>query len=100
MEDQFQSKYPDPLIHNFTELRVYETLSKEREWRENHLRPYEKRCILALEKYGIKPVSLGEKDMAAIDAAAKMVWEKLAGKLYSRALLNKILKELRSFRHK
>lgn len=100
MEDQFRGKYPDTLIHNFTELRVYEVRAWEREWIEDHLRPFEKKCIKAFEKYGIKPVTLNEKDMATIDAAAKRVWEKLAGKVYSKAFLDKILKELEDFRNK
>jgi TRAP-type C4-dicarboxylate transport system substrate-binding protein len=100
MEEQFRNKYSDTLIHNFTEMRAYETLSREREWIEDHLRPYEKRCIQALEKYGIKPVRLDDKDMATIDTAAKRVWETLADKLYSRALLVKILNELEDFRNK
>jgi hypothetical protein len=100
MEDQFRGKYPDTLIHNFTELRVYEIRAWEREWIEDHLRPFEKKCIKAFEKYGIKPVTLNEKDMATIDAAAKRVWEKLAGKVYSKAFLDKILKELEDFRNK
>lgn len=100
MEDQFRGKYSDTLIHNFRELRIYETRTMEREWIEDHLRPFEKKCIQAFEKYGIKPVTLNEKDMAIIDAAAKRVWKKLAGKVYSKALLDRILKELEEFRQK
>ena len=100
MLDQFRGKYPEPLIHNFSELRVYEARTLEREW-IGKLREYEKKCLNAFEtKAKIKPVTLNEQDMAAIDAASKKVWEKLADDLYPRDLLDRILKELEDFRNK
>jgi TRAP-type C4-dicarboxylate transport system substrate-binding protein len=100
MLDQFRGKYPDTLIHNFSELRVYEARTLEREWIEQ-LRVYEKKCLNAFEtKAKIKPVRLSEQDMATIDAASKRVWDKLAGELYPKELLDRILKELEAFRKK
>ena len=98
IQERFRGQYPEILINNFTELLVYETLTIEREWTDDYVRPYEKKCIEAFEKYGIKPVTLSEKDMETIEAAAKKVWEKLTGKIYSKDFLDRVLKELENFR--
>ncbi len=100
MQDRFRGQYPDILIDNFTELLIYETLTIEREWVEDYIRPYEKKCIEAFEKYGIKPITLGEKDMEAIEVAVKRVWEKLTGKVYPKDFLDRVLKELENYRSK
>ncbi|MFO7560330.1 MAG: TRAP transporter substrate-binding protein DctP [Desulfobacterales bacterium] len=99
-EDRFRGKYPDALIQNFIELRIYEIRTLEREYIDNNLRPYEAKCLAAFQKQGIKPVQLSDKDMAEIDAASKRVWEKLSDKVYSKAFLDKILKELENYRSK
>jgi len=98
--DRFKGKYPDSMIHNFIELRIYEIRTFEREYIDKNLRPYEAKCLAAFQKQGIKPIELNDKDMAEIDAAAKRVWDMLADKVYSRAFLDKILKELENFRNK
>ncbi len=100
IQDQFRGKYPDILIHNFTELLIYETLTKEKIWIKDHLRPYEKKCIAAFEKFGIKPITLNAADMATIETASKKVWTKLGGKVYPQELLDKVLKELANYRKK
>ncbi len=98
IQERFRGQYPEILINNFTELLVYETLTIEREWIDDYLRPYEKKCIEAFEKYGIKPVTLSEKDMETIEAAAKKVREKLTGKIYPKDFLDRVLKELENYR--
>jgi len=99
-EDRFRGKYPDALIQNFIELRIYEIRTLEREYIDKNLRPYEAKCLAAFQKQGIKPIKLSDKDMAEIDAASKRVWEKLADKVYSKVFLDKILKELENYRNK
>lgn len=98
IQDRFRGKYSDVLINNFTELLVYESNSMEREWIDDHLRPYEEKCIKAFEKYGIKAVTLSDEDIKTLETVSKRVWDKLAGKIYSRQLLDKVLKELEDFR--
>lgn len=100
IHERYRGQYPDILIDNFSELLVYESLTVEREWIDDYLRPYEKKCMEAFEKYGIKPITLGEQDMKTIEAAAKRVWEKLADKIYPKAMLDRVLKELESYRSK
>jgi len=98
--DRFKGKYPDNLIYNFIELRIYEIRTFEREYIDKSLRPYEAKCLAAFQKQGIKPIKLSDKDMAEIDAAAKKVWYELADKVYSKAFLDKILNELKNYRSK
>ncbi len=98
--DRFRGKYPDNLIHNFIELRIYEVRTFEREYIDKNLRPYEAKCLAAFQKQGIKPIKLNDKDMAEIDAAAKRVWNKLADKVYSKNFLDRILQELENYRNK
>jgi hypothetical protein len=100
MLDRLRGKYPDPLIHNFTQLWFYEVLTLEREW-IGKLRVYEKKCLKAFEtRANIKPVTLSKDDMTQIDAAAKKVWAKMADDLYTKDFLDRILKELEDFRKK
>jgi TRAP-type C4-dicarboxylate transport system substrate-binding protein len=96
--DRYKDKYSDVFIHNFNELRIFEIRSMEKEWRAE-LKRYEEKCFEAFEtRIGIKPVALPDKDMSEIDAASKKVWENLAGKLYSRDLLDRIIRELEDYR--
>jgi TRAP-type C4-dicarboxylate transport system substrate-binding protein len=98
--DRFKNKYSDVFTHNFNELRIFEIRSMEKQWR-TELKDYEKKCFDAFEtRIGIKPVALPDRDMSEIDAAAERVWEKLTGKLYSRDLLDRIIKELENYRKK
>jgi TRAP-type C4-dicarboxylate transport system substrate-binding protein len=98
--DRFRGKYPDNMIYNFIELRIYEIRTFEREYIDKNLRPYEAKCLTAFQKQGIKPIKLSDKDMAEIDAAAKQVWNNLADKVYSKAFLDKILQELENYRNR
>ena len=78
---------------------IYETNSMEKDWVKNYLRPYEKKCITAFEtKAGIKPVTLSAADMKAIDDAALKVRGELAGKIYSKTLMDKVVAELEKIR--
>jgi TRAP-type C4-dicarboxylate transport system substrate-binding protein len=99
IRSRFQGRNSEMLIENFIEMFIYETQTVERWWIEDQLRPYERKCIEAFRKRGMKPVTLSQKDMAAIKAASKRVWFKLADDVYSKDFLNKILKELRAYRN-
>jgi hypothetical protein len=46
----------------------------------------------------MEPVTLNEKDMAAIEVAAKRVWLKLADDIYSKDFLDRILNALENYR--
>lgn len=98
MVDRLRKDYSEVMTANMTELAIYETMTFERLWIDKHLRPYEAKSMKAFRDYGIKPVKLSAADMATIEAASKKVWYKLAGKLYSKDLLDRVLKELDNFR--
>ncbi|UCD85836.1 MAG: TRAP transporter substrate-binding protein DctP [Deltaproteobacteria bacterium] len=97
---KYRGEYSDILVDNFRELLIYEMLTIERTWIDDYLRPYENKCIEAFKKYGIKPITLGEKDMETFEAASKKVWEKLTDKIYTKDFLDRVLKELESYRSK
>jgi TRAP-type C4-dicarboxylate transport system substrate-binding protein len=79
---------------NSTIMRIY-----EKEWNRS-VRDFEKKCQEAFKKTGIQQIELGEEDIKRLESASRNVWYKLAGKLYSKEFLDKILKELEEFRKK
>jgi TRAP-type C4-dicarboxylate transport system substrate-binding protein len=98
IQDKMKDEYPGNFMNNLMEILVQETTTFERLWIDKHLRPYESKSMKAFRDYGIKPVSLSASDMATIEAASKRVWTKLAGDLYPKSLLDRVLKELENFR--
>ncbi|MDY6822313.1 MAG: TRAP transporter substrate-binding protein DctP, partial [Thermodesulfobacteriota bacterium] len=84
--------------HNIQELLVFEVNSLEQGW-FNTLRSYERRTLEAFEKKcGMKVVSLPPEDMKIIKKAGLQVQEELAGKVYSKKLLNDVKAALAEYR--
>ncbi|MDY6823768.1 MAG: TRAP transporter substrate-binding protein DctP, partial [Thermodesulfobacteriota bacterium] len=84
--------------HNIQELIVFEVSSLEKGWRDN-IRSYERRSLEAFEKKcGMKVVSLPPEDMKVIEKAGLQVQEELAGKVYSKKLLNDVKAALAEYR--
>jgi TRAP-type C4-dicarboxylate transport system substrate-binding protein len=85
---------------NLQEMQVAEFNALEKEWK-SQVRTYEAKSIQAFEtKLGMKTVTLSPEDMQAIKKANAAVREKLAGKAFSRELMNEIVNALEEYRAK
>jgi hypothetical protein len=49
------------------------------------------KCLAALLKYGMKEVKLTPDEIEVLKKRTRPVWDKLAGKVYSREMLDEIL---------
>ncbi len=88
----------ETVAHNITELTIFEFISLEKDWKAQ-TRHYEKKCLEAfIYKVGMRPLVLPPEDRAVIEQAGKKVWEKLAGDVCPRELLNDILRALEEYR--
>lgn len=56
------------------------------------------RCIRAMVQYGVNEVKLTPDEVLLLKKQTRPVWDKLAGKEYSRELLDEILRHLEDFR--
>ena len=57
-------------------------------------------CLRAMIKYGMKEVKLAPGEIEVLREKTRPVWDKLAGKAYSRELLDEILGSLEEYRSK
>ncbi|MEW6077958.1 MAG: TRAP transporter substrate-binding protein DctP [Thermodesulfobacteriota bacterium] len=88
------------LADNFQEMLVYEVSTLEAEWKQI-ARDFETRSLQAFEtKCGIKPVNLSPADLKTLETASLRVREQLAGKAFSKDLMDDILKALEAYRAK
>ena len=83
---------------NIAEIVIYEISLIEKGWIHDECRPFEKKCLDAFYKYGIKKVTFSDEEMIKFETAAKKVWYDLADKLYPKTFLEDVLKELESYR--
>ncbi|MDY6853728.1 MAG: TRAP transporter substrate-binding protein DctP [Thermodesulfobacteriota bacterium] len=58
------------------------------------------RCLTALLKYGLKEAKLTAAEIEVLKKRTRPVWDKLSGKVYSRKMLNEILKHRAEYRSK
>ncbi len=80
------------------EMLIYEVSKLEPVWRKN-AREYEAKTLQAFQtKCGMQPVPLSAADRQLLEQAAARVNAELAGKLYSRELMNDIQESLAAFR--
>ena len=79
-------------------ILIHEISLIEKGWIHDECRPFEKKCLDAFYKYGIKKLTFDDEEMKKFEAAAKEVWYELADKLYPKAFLEEILAELEDFR--
>jgi TRAP-type C4-dicarboxylate transport system substrate-binding protein len=56
------------------------------------------KCVRAMVKYGVNEVKLTPDEVLLLKKRTRPVWDKLAGKEYSRELLDEILRHLEDFR--
>ena len=56
------------------------------------------KCLQAMIKYGVKEVKLTHDELEMIQKKTKPVWDKLAGELYPRELLDEIMGILNQYR--
>jgi len=88
----------DIYAHNTQELLVYEFNMLEDEWR-SRIRNYERKSLQAFrQKCGMKAMTLPAEDQKQLQAAAKAVRERLAGKAYPEDLLNDVREALKKYR--
>ena len=59
-----------------------------------------KKCVKAMVKYGVKEVELTPDEIAVFKNKSRPVWDKLAGKDYSRELLDEVLGYIEEYRSK
>ncbi len=93
--DKIAEKYPKGLGDEFVQLARRLIMNLEKEWR-NEIRDYEARSLKAFENAGMKSVKFD--DIELMQNASERVWKRLANKLYPADLLEKILKELKTYR--
>lgn len=93
--DKIAEKYPKGLGDEIVQLSRRLIMEQESEWR-NEIRDYEARSLKAFENAGMKRIKFD--DLQLMQNASEHVWKKLANKLYPADLLEKILKELKTFR--
>ena len=88
----------DNFAHNLQEILVAEFNSLEQEWKRQ-IRAYEAKSLKAFEtKCGMQALTFSPEDMAIIEKAGRAVEQKLAGKVFSKDLLNDIHKALSDYR--
>ncbi|HEY4716922.1 MAG TPA: TRAP transporter substrate-binding protein DctP [bacterium] len=90
-------KYPPGMGEDVLTLSNYIMKTYEKEWNKS-IRDFEKKCTEAFKKSGINEIELKDEDVKLLEAAGMRVREKLAGSLYSKELLDKILSELQNLR--
>ncbi|MDY6854677.1 MAG: TRAP transporter substrate-binding protein DctP [Thermodesulfobacteriota bacterium] len=56
------------------------------------------KCLCAMVKYGLKEVKLTPGEIEILKKNTRPVWDNLVGKVYSRDLLNKIVRYLEEYR--
>ncbi len=98
--DRLQKKLEVSKIYadNVLELLVSDVNAIEPEW-NRQIRSYEEISLKAFEsKCGMKVVTLPPEDQQAIQAAGKIVEQKLAGKLFPKELIDSIQKALADYR--
>ncbi|MDY6855645.1 MAG: TRAP transporter substrate-binding protein DctP [Thermodesulfobacteriota bacterium] len=57
-----------------------------------------RKCLKAMVKYGLKEVKLTPDEIDLLKKKTRPVWDKLAGKLYPRDMLDEVLDHLRQYR--
>ena len=88
----------DNFAQNLQEILVAEFNALEPEWKRQ-IRIYEAKSLKAFEtKCGMQALTFSPEDMAVIEKAGQAVEKKLAGKVFSRDLLNDIHKALSDYR--
>jgi len=93
-----QFNVSDRFAYNIQEMLVYEVNTLETEWKKES-RLYEKKSLEAFEKKcGIKPVTLSPEDMETLKQAGIRTREKLAGKAFSKELMDKVIEALEEYR--
>lgn len=95
--DLINKRYPPGMGEEVTNINSSVMRMYEKEWNRS-VRDFEVKCQEAFKKTGIEEVELSEEDMRKLESASRNVWNKLAGKLYRREFLDKILKELEEYR--
>ncbi len=95
--EAINKRYPPGMGEEVTDINASIMRVYEREW-NNSVRDFEMKCQEAFKKTGIQEIELSEDDMKRIEEISRNVWYKLAGKLYSKEFLDKILNELQQFR--
>lgn len=95
--DAINKRYPPGLGEEVTNLNSSVMRLYEKEWNKS-VRDFEKKCQEAFKKTGMEEIELSEEDVEKLENISKNVWNKLAGKLYSKEFLDKILKELEEYR--
>lgn len=95
--DIMYSKYPKGMGEEVTNITAYIMRVYEREW-NRAIREFEVKCQEAFRKAGIQEIELGQEDMNEIKRLSKEIWYSLAGKLYTKEFLDKIIKELEEYR--
>ncbi len=90
--DQQGKRFPPGLIDNA--IILYSDFMKmyEPEWRSDIV-SFENQSLNAFKKEGLKDIKINDSDMKTMKAAAERTGKKLAGKLYSKELLNNVLRE-------
>ncbi len=77
----------------------YYDLRDDLESRFNYeMRRDSKKFFIAIQKYGIQEVHTSPEDLEAIKQASRPLWDKLAGHLYPRELLDSVVSTLEEFR--
>ncbi|MDY6932746.1 MAG: TRAP transporter substrate-binding protein DctP [Spirochaetota bacterium] len=59
-----------------------------------------RKCLKAMIDYGVKEVKMNNEEIEYIKKKTKPMWDKLAGKLYPKKLLDEILYHLKIYRSK
>ncbi len=93
-----QFNVSETFAYNIQEMLVYEVNTLEGQWKKES-RAYEAKSLKAFEeKVGIKPVTLSPKDMETLKQAGIRTREKLAGKAFSKDLMDRVVKALEEYR--
>ena len=84
---------PDNYKQRFHDIRF----DLERDY-VTEIRKDNEKCLIAIQKYGIRKGEIAPADMAAIEERAKTTWYELADKVYPKATLDELLAFLKEFR--
>lgn len=96
--DELKGDFTKKELLNIAEIIIHEISLIEEGWIHKECRPFEKKCLDAFYKYGIKKITFSKEEMDIFEVAAQKVWYQLADKLYPKEFLEKILYELDEFR--
>ncbi len=77
---------------------IFDVLSTLEEGINDSTRKCNKRSYNAMLKYGVKEIHLSEHEMSLFKKKTRPLWDKMAGDLYSRDILDKVLNLLKEYR--